>query len=69
MNAFVAACYRDVTCGAGSMLITAILIAAFLQSTSVAPGVPTQIKQLLALHAGSPSHGWFGQPHPAVLVD
>jgi hypothetical protein len=69
MNAFLAACYRDVTCGLGSMLITAILIAAFVQSTAVAPGAPTQVKHLVALHPASASHGWFGKPHPAVLVD
>jgi hypothetical protein len=69
MNAIVAACTRDVTCGAGAVLITAILCAAFLQSTSVAPGVPTPAKPLFALHASGPAHPWFGQPHPAVLVD
>jgi hypothetical protein len=69
MNAFAAACYRDLTCGAGAVLISAILCAAFLQSTSEPPGAPTQVKHLFALHKAVPTHGWFGQPHPAVLVD
>ena len=69
MNAIVAACTRDVTCGAGAVLITGILCAAFLHSTAVAPGARTQDKPLFALHAPGPAHAWFGQPHPAVLVD
>jgi len=38
MNAFVSEFYRDATCGAGALLITLVLSAAFVQATSAAPG-------------------------------
>jgi hypothetical protein len=66
MNTFVSAFYRDLTCGAGAVLITLILSAAFVQSTSVAPGTHSDRPHVLALQS---THGWFGQPEPAVLVD
>jgi hypothetical protein len=69
MNAIVAACTRDVICGAGAVLITAALCAAFVQSSSVVPGTPAPAKPLFARHAPGPAPAWFGQPHPAVLVD
>ena len=69
MNAIAAACIRDVTCGAGAVLITSILSAAFVQSTALAPGAPAPVKHLFAHHAPAPTPAWFGQPHPAVLVD
>ena len=66
MNPFVSTLYRDLTCGAAALVITLILSAAFVQSTSVAPGTHAQTAHALALHS---THGWFGQPEPAVLVD
>jgi hypothetical protein len=65
MNTFVSALYREVTCGAAAILITLVLGAAFVRSTSVAPGQAGS-GRVLALQT---THGWFGQPEPAVLVD
>ena len=39
MNTTVTTLYRDVTCGAAAALITLILSVAFIQSTSVPPGM------------------------------
>ena len=66
MNTFVSALYRDLTCGAGALVITLVLGSAFVQSTSAAPGTHPQSAHVLALQS---THGWFGQPEPAVLVD
>ena len=67
MNAFVSTFYRDVACGAAAILITLVLSAAIVQSTSVAPGTHTDSARVLVLQ--TTTHGWFGQPEPAVLVD
>ena len=66
MNAFFSVLYRDVTCAAAAVLITMILSAAFVESTAAVPGTRTESAQALTLQA---THGWFGQPEPAVLVD
>jgi hypothetical protein len=66
MNPFVSTVYRDVTCGAAAVLITLLLSAAFVQSTSVAPGARPEVRHVLARQA---VNSWFGQPEPAVLVD
>jgi hypothetical protein len=66
MNAIVSALYRDVTCAAMALLITVMLGAAFVESTAAVPGTRTESGHALALQA---THGWFGQPEPAVLVD
>ncbi len=66
MNAILPALYRDVTCAAAAVLITLMLSAAFLVSTAEAPGTRTEGGHLFARQA---THGWFGQPEPAVLVD
>ena len=58
--------YRDATCSAGAILITLALGAAFVHSTAVVPGTHADAGRVLALQA---THGWFGQPEPAVLVD
>jgi hypothetical protein len=65
MNTFVSTLYRDLTCGAAAILITLVLGAAFVRSTSAAPGQAVS-GRVLALQT---THGWFGQPEPAVLVD
>ena len=66
MNPLVSNVYREVTCGAAAVLITLLLSAAFVESTSVAPGSRPQARHVLALQSAP---GWFGQPEPAVLVD
>ena len=66
MNSFVSVFYRDVACGAAALAITLIFSAAFVETTSAAPGTHVQRSHLVALQS---THGWFGQPQPAVLVD
>ncbi len=66
MNVLVSELYRDATCGAGAVLITLALSAAFVQATSAAPGTHRDSRHVVALQS---THGWFGQPEPAVLVD
>ena len=62
----VSTLYRDVTCGAAAAVITLILSVAFLQSTSVPPGMHAATGHFVAQQV---KHAWFGQPEPAVLVD
>jgi hypothetical protein len=38
MNAYLSALYRDATCAAAALVITLIVGASFVVSTSVAPG-------------------------------
>lgn len=66
MDALIANLSRDLTCGAAAVLITIVLGATFVQSTAVAPGARAEARHVLTLQL---THGWFGQPEPAVLVD
>ncbi len=66
MTTFIDTLRREVACGAAAALITFVLSLAFVQSTSVAPGVHADGRHIVALQ---PQHAWFGQPEPAVLVD
>ncbi len=66
MNTFANGLYRDLSCAAAAVLITWALGAAFVESTAAAPGTRTEGTHVLALQS---THGWFGQPEPAVLVD
>jgi hypothetical protein len=58
--------YRDVSCGAAAIVITAVLGLSFVQSTAVAPGTRTAAIRTVSLQMAP---DWFGQPQPAVLVD
>jgi hypothetical protein len=54
MNAFLTALYRDFACAAASAVITLVLAASFVQSTSVPPGMhaaPSPVALRLTLHA------------------
>lgn len=57
---------RDAACAAASALITFVLTATFLESTSVVPGGRSEGWRAVTLQ---PQHVWIGQPEPAVLVD
>jgi hypothetical protein len=70
MNAYVSVVLRDLSCGAAAALITLILSASFVQSTSAPPGTRATTGSTAHLFiALQPRHAWFGQPQPAVLVD
>ncbi|TLZ14114.1 MAG: hypothetical protein E6K32_08820 [Gammaproteobacteria bacterium] len=58
---------RDLTCGAAAVLITMALSATFVESTAVAP--EARVKEARHALTLQLTHGWFGQPEPAVLVD
>ncbi len=66
MNASLLAFYRELTCFAAAVLITVMLSAAFVESTAAVPGTRSESADAVAMLA---THGWFGQPEPAVLVD
>ena len=58
---------RDLICGAAAVLITMVLSATFVESTAVAP--EARVKEARHALTLQLTHGWFGQPEPAVLVD
>ncbi|MBV8308384.1 MAG: hypothetical protein JO274_12975 [Gammaproteobacteria bacterium] len=66
MTTFVPMPYSEVTCAAAAALITLLLSATFVQSTSLPPGSYTWP---VAFGQIQPERAWFGQPEPAVLVD
>jgi hypothetical protein len=66
MNTFANTLYRDLTCGAAAILITAVLGMSFVASTAVPPGTHAPAARTVS---AQPEHAWFGQPEPAVLVD
>ena len=70
MNTYVSLALRDLACGAAAALITLILSASLVQSTSVPPGMPTAGRHMTHVFTAlQPRDAWFGQPEPAVLVD
>jgi len=48
MNSFIAIAYRDLTCAAAALLITLIVGASFVESTSVAPGTHASARAAVA---------------------
>ena len=58
--------YRDVTCAAAAIVITAVLGLSFVQSTAITPGERAASVRVVSLQMAPV---WFGQPQPAVLVD
>ncbi len=58
------------TCLLGALAITALSSYSFVESTAVSPwtGDSANIARVATLN-GQPSHIWFGQSQPAVLVD
>ena len=66
MSTYVSMRYREITCATAAALITLLLSATFVQSTSAPPGAhawPVVFVQI------EPQNARFGQPEPAVLVD
>ena len=70
MNTYVSIALRDLACGAAAALITLILSASVVQSSSVPPGArAARAHTSHVFIALQPRDAWFGQPEPAVLVD
>jgi hypothetical protein len=66
MNTLVTTLYRDLACGAAAVVITLVMAASLVDSTATPPGTRSTSSTFVAVQ---PSHAWFGQPQPAVLVD
>ena len=58
--------YRDLTCGMAAALITLVFGMTFVSSTAAVPGAHVATMHFTPMR---PTHAWFGQPEPAVLVD
>jgi hypothetical protein len=70
MTTYVSFALRDLACGAAATVITLILSASFVQSTSVPPGAHAAGRHTTRVFVAlQPQDAWFGQPEPAVLVD
>jgi hypothetical protein len=68
MNTLVNNALKTVACGTAAVAITLAISLSFVQSTAVVHNTtltPTPWTARLV----QPSHAWFGQPQPAVLVD
>jgi hypothetical protein len=48
MNTFISTLYRDLTCAAAAILITLVMSAGLVQSTSVAPGAHALVSAALS---------------------
>jgi hypothetical protein len=66
MNALVSGLCRNLTCAAAAVLISLVIGASFVQSTSLPPGAHGGAAVFVQMQ---PQDAWFGQPKPAVLVD
>jgi len=67
MNAMVNNGLKAISCGAAAVVITLAMSLGFIQSTAVVHNTPAPAAWMakLSVQPGT----WFGQPHPAVLVD
>jgi len=62
---------KNLTCTLGALAVTAVMSWSFVESTAVAPWAGDSARSALRVvnAEGQPSHVWFGQSQPAVLVD
>ena len=68
MNTLVNNGLKAVACGTAAVAITLAMSLSFIQSTAVVHNT-TLTPNLWTARLVQPSHAWFGQPQPAVLVD
>jgi hypothetical protein len=70
MNALVNNGLKMLSCGAAAAVITLVVSMSFVHSTAVVhnESYPATTHWMAKLSV-EPSHAWFGQPQPAVLVD
>jgi hypothetical protein len=68
MNTLVNNGLKAVACGSAAVAITLALSLSFVQSTAVVHNTTLTTTRWTA-RLVQPSHAWFGQPQPAVLVD
>ncbi len=69
MNAFVDNGLKVLACGAAAAVITLLVSFSFVHSTAVVHNESYSATPWVAKLSVEPSHAWFGQPQPAVLVD
>jgi hypothetical protein len=68
MNTLVNNGLKVLACGTAAVAITLMASLTFVQSTAVVHNPSATPAAWMALSV-QPSHAWFGQPQPAVLVD
>ena len=68
MNTLINNGLKAVACGTAAVAITLVMSLSFVQSTAVVHNT-TVTANLWTARLVQPSHAWFGQPQPAVLVD
>jgi hypothetical protein len=70
MNTLVNNGLKALACGTAAVAITLAMSLSFVQSTAVVHNTPfVAATPWMAKLSVQPGHTWFGQPHPAVLVD
>ncbi len=69
MNTFVNNGLKVLACGAAAVVITLLVSFSFVHSTAVVHNQSYSPAPWMAKLSVEPSHAWFGQPQPAVLVD
>ena len=69
MNTLVNNGLKAVACGTAAVAITLAMSLSFVQSTAVVHNTTLATTCLDRPVSVQPSHAWFGQPQPAVLVD
>ena len=68
MNTLVNKGLKAVACGTAAVAITLAMSLSFVESTAVVHNTTLPTTDWTA-RLVQPSHAWFGQPQPAVLVD
>ena len=68
MNTLINNGLKALACGTAAVAITLVASLTFVQSTAVVHNT-TLTTTAWTARLVQPSHAWFGQPQPAVLVD
>jgi hypothetical protein len=71
MNTLINKSLKVLACGSAAAAITLVTSLSFIQSTAEVRNTSytTPAPWMAMLSVNKPVHNWFGQPHPAVLVD
>ncbi len=69
MNTLLNNGLKAIACGTAAVVITLAMSLSFIQSTAVVHNTTLTATTPWVARLAQPSHAWFGQPQPAVLVD
>jgi hypothetical protein len=69
MNTLINNGLKMLACGAAAAVITLAVSMSFVHSTAEVRNESYTTTPWMAKLSVEPSHAWFGQPQPAVLVD